>query len=163
MGTRCAATIIIAALAGLCMGSVARTVCFPERVLTNSSEASRTPGMFRPSTAPALKLIFDVDAKYQQEERWQLFNPYYYHPRLLSYYEPIPIAHATKLWPRIRGGYPGLRGVYWVHGFVGPDGLWWYPQYGRRLNQVPGIEDPSEISDIGWERMLSRIPGIVVR
>jgi hypothetical protein len=161
MGTRCAATIIIAALAGLCMGSVARTVCFPERVLTHSSDASRTPGMFCPSTAPALKLIFDVDAKYQQEERWQLFNPYCDHPRLLPYYEPIPIAFAARWWPRIRA-HPDLRGVYWVHGFVGPRGFW-YSQYDRKLNRVPGIDDPSEISDIGWERMLSRIPGIVVR
>jgi hypothetical protein len=163
MGTRCAATIIIAALAGLCMGSVARTVCFPERVLTHSSDASRTPGMFRPSTAPALKLIFDVDAKHQQEERWQLFNPYYYlyHPRLLPD-EPIYSSPATK-WVRIRlADYLSLRGVFWVHGFVGPRGFW-YSQYDRKLNRVPGIDDPREISDIGWERMLSRIPGIVVR
>ena len=153
--------VATAALVGLCLNSFARTVCFPERILTYSSEASRTPGMFRPSTAPAVKLIVDMDAKSQQEEQWQLFNPYYYHPRLLPY-EPIRNPHATK-WVRIRlADYLSLRGVYWVHGFVGPDGVR-YPQYGRKLNRVPGIEDPSEISDIGWERMLSRVPGVVVR
>ena len=152
-----------AALVGLCLSSFARTVRFPERVMTDSSGSSRASRTFRPSTAAAVMLIIDMDAKSQQKEQRQLFNPYYYlyHPRLLPD-EPVRIPHATKwVWIRL-ADYLSLRGVYWVHGFVGPDGVW-YPQYGRKLNRVPGIEDPSEISDIGWERMLSRVPGVVVR
>lgn len=117
----------------------------------------------RISTCRAVQLALDMDAESQQKEQRQLFDPYYYlyHPRLLPD-EPVQIPYATKwVWIRL-ADYLSLHGVYWVHGFVGPDGVS-YPQYGRRLNRVPGIEDPSEISDIGWERMLRRVPGVVVR
>ena len=144
MGTRCAATIIIAVLAGLCMGSVARTVRFTERILTYSSEASRTPAMFRPSTAPAVKLIIEMDAEGQRAESRRLFGlypyPYAYpHPRLLFYY-PSYVPHV------------GQHSRYWaaIH-YVPP------------LRGDGSYVDPREISDIGWYRALSRVPGVVIR
>jgi len=73
MGGRHAATVIIAVLAGLCLGPIARTVCFTERILTDSSESSRTPLTFRPSTAAAVQLAIEMDAQGQQEEMWRRF------------------------------------------------------------------------------------------
>ena len=112
-----------------------------------------------------------MEAERQQEQSRLFFNPCAYpylltHTRLLydHYYIPyVTSARDIAKWRQSRflPNYPTPSGVYWVHGFVGPDGYW--RRYGRKLNRVPGIEDPSEISDIGWERMLSRIPGVVIR
>jgi len=144
---RLPAAAVVAVLA--MVNTAASSVDPPRETLEHTRTRARTSSLLnRPSADPAVKLIFQMDAERQEAQSRLLFGLYpfrYAYPRprprlLFSYPSYIPyVSQHSKHWANIR--YVPRVSIFGHGSYV----------------------DPREISEIGWDRALSRVPGVVVR
>ena len=135
----------------------------PRETLEHTRTRARTASLLnRPSADSAVKLIFQMDAERQEAQSRLLFGLYPF-----RYAYPRPRPRLLFFYPSyIERNPPGKGVILWDVPHVSQHSRYWANiRYVRRVSIFGhgSYLDPREISEIGWDRALSRVPGVVVR